>query len=371
MSDQPIALDFASLREQAISQLERMSGAAWTDFNLHDPGITIMEVFCYALTDLAYRTSYSIPDLLADGGGDEYESLHKAPDILPCCPVTVTDLRRLVLDVEGVKNAWIEEVRMPAPDLPSTEPVTMKGLYRVLIETADIAGIDGTEVRRMVALRLHKNRGLCEDFVDVQVLNPQKIQVHTALEIGPVEDTAGLLVRVMLAIESRFSPTIPAVELGSLLDAGKAVEDIFEGPMLERGFIPPETLAAGDRRKTINISEIIHAVMDVPDIRAVRSMTLSTGEKTEAWSLPVDSQMVPHLEIGGSTFRLMRDGIPVLDFSRAAADYDQVFHQYILRRVENAATTASALAEDPLALPAGRDRSAGNYYSLQHHLPAA
>ena len=110
MADQPIALDFASLRQQAISQLEQMSGGAWTDFNLHDPGITIMEVLCYALTDLVYRTSYSVPDLLASGGANPYGSLHLAPEILSCHPVTITDLRRLALDVEGVKNAWIEPV---------------------------------------------------------------------------------------------------------------------------------------------------------------------------------------------------------------------------------------------------------------------
>ena len=87
-----------------------MSGGAWTDFNLHDPGITILEVLCYALTDLVYRTSYSMPDLLANGGANPYASLHLAPEILSCHPVTITDLRRLVLDVEGVKNAWIEPV---------------------------------------------------------------------------------------------------------------------------------------------------------------------------------------------------------------------------------------------------------------------
>src|SRR5450631_578483 len=110
MSDQPITLDFATLRQQAMSQLEQMSSGTWSDFNLHDPGITIMEVLCYTLTDIAYRSSYSIPDLLAGGGADPYESLHLAPAILPCHPVTLADMRRLVLDVEGVKNAWIEPV---------------------------------------------------------------------------------------------------------------------------------------------------------------------------------------------------------------------------------------------------------------------
>src|ERR1044071_9230533 len=99
-------MDYASLREAGIRQLENMAGEQWTDFNAHDPGITILEQLCYALTDLSYRTGFEIPDLLADGGADPYQSLHAPADILTCAPVTLDDLRRLVLDVEGVKNAW-------------------------------------------------------------------------------------------------------------------------------------------------------------------------------------------------------------------------------------------------------------------------
>jgi hypothetical protein len=142
-------MDYASLRQEGIRQLERMAGGQWTDFNAHDPGITILEQLCYALTDLGYRTAYEIPDLLADGGGDPYDSLHPPAEILTCRPVTAADLRRLVLDVEGVKNAWVlpldqdtlplyyhpdrDELSMSADPAPS-EPVKLKGFYRVLVE---------------------------------------------------------------------------------------------------------------------------------------------------------------------------------------------------------------------------------------------
>jgi len=379
VADQPVSLDFASLRQQAISQLERMSGGVWTDFNLHDPGITLMELLCYALTDLGYRTSYSIPDLLASGGGNAYESLHLAGEILPCHPVTLTDLRRLVLDVQGVKNAWIEPVRpvvdfyyhpgkqqlQLAPDPPSTQPVVMKGLYRVLIETSDVAGIDGSVVRRNVALQLHQNRSLCEDFEDVRVLEPQMIQVQLAVEIGPVESAADLLVRMLQAVESQFSPSIPVIGLQDMLNSGKPVDQIFEGPRLQRGFIPPETLGVGDRQASINVSDVIHAVMDVPGVRAVRSVTLSSGGKTEAWSLPLDPQKVPRLDVAGSTFLLEREGIvAAVDFSAVIAAYNQL-------QLENSAVAFSDSDEELLTPPAGHDRSVGDYFSLQHHLPPA
>jgi len=99
-------MDYADLRREGLRLLERMAGGRWTDFNVHDPGITILEQLCYALSDLAYRADFEIPDLLADGGGDAYHSLHPPDEILTCRPVTLADLRRLVLDVAGVRNAW-------------------------------------------------------------------------------------------------------------------------------------------------------------------------------------------------------------------------------------------------------------------------
>ena len=147
------ALDYRFLRAEGIRLLERMGGDQWTDFNTHDPGITILEQLCYAITDLGYRIAYEIPDLLASGGGDPYESLYPAPEILTCHPVTLEDLRKLILDVDGVGNAWIEEVEEQEipfhyhfgrgelrleDDPPISEPVKLKGLYRVLIDAADV-----------------------------------------------------------------------------------------------------------------------------------------------------------------------------------------------------------------------------------------
>src|SRR5450432_1828399 len=253
MPDLPPAMDYTALRTQGIALLEQMNGGKWTDFNVHDPGITILEALCYVLTDLAYRAGYSVPDLLAGSGDSAANSLYTAPEILTTNPVTVNDLRKVALDVDGVKNAWVEPVQSTtfyyhagkqeaslAPDPPATEPpakvpVSVKGLYNVLIETLDMAGIDGTQVRRNVALQLHSSRPLCEDFVDVQVLDPQFVQAQMAIEIDPIEDAAELLAQVLLAVEEQLSPTIPVVAASELVNAGVPVDDVLEGPRLQRG----------------------------------------------------------------------------------------------------------------------------------------
>ncbi|MEN0047012.1 MAG: hypothetical protein AAF806_08150, partial [Bacteroidota bacterium] len=49
-------LDFNALREEGTAYIAQLGHELWTDFNTHDPGITMLEVLCYAINDLAYRT---------------------------------------------------------------------------------------------------------------------------------------------------------------------------------------------------------------------------------------------------------------------------------------------------------------------------
>ena len=66
------AMDYDFLRQEGIKYLEKLAGKLWTDFNAHDPGITILEQVCYAITDLASRINYTIPDLLARKGAQAF-----------------------------------------------------------------------------------------------------------------------------------------------------------------------------------------------------------------------------------------------------------------------------------------------------------
>ena len=58
-------MDYALLRQEGIKIIEKLAGSRWTDYNTHDPGITILEALCYAITDLSYRLSFEMEDLLA------------------------------------------------------------------------------------------------------------------------------------------------------------------------------------------------------------------------------------------------------------------------------------------------------------------
>ncbi|MCB9284075.1 MAG: hypothetical protein H6563_08395 [Lewinellaceae bacterium] len=103
--------DYYFLRQQGIAFIRELSGNIWTDHNVHDPGITMLELLCYALADLGYRTGFDIRDLVAKGEQEDpalqNTGLFPAHEILPTCPLTLADYRKILLKVEGVRNAWL------------------------------------------------------------------------------------------------------------------------------------------------------------------------------------------------------------------------------------------------------------------------
>ena len=88
------AEDFNFLRLEGIKHIEKLSGNIWTDYNTHDPGITLLEALCYAITDLAYRTRFNMKDLVAPAklSANSWKHIfYTARQILPCNPVTLND----------------------------------------------------------------------------------------------------------------------------------------------------------------------------------------------------------------------------------------------------------------------------------------
>lgn len=102
--------NYAFLRAEGLKYIEKLTSQLWTDYNIHDPGITILEALCLSITDLAYRTSFDIRDILAKADTDYTTSqppIFTARDILTTVPWTLTDWRKLLVDIEGVQNAWL------------------------------------------------------------------------------------------------------------------------------------------------------------------------------------------------------------------------------------------------------------------------
>src|SRR5205823_6660446 len=160
-----------------------LSRRLWTDHNTHDPGITALENATYALTDLAYRARFPMEDLLAtatDNAQSMAEQFFTARQALPNRALTLADYRKLIIDLAGVKNAWISpaplryfadtaaaKLRRDDPGTPGIRPVDVRGLYRIRIEYMDEVTTDAARNNvKADALRLlHATTNLPEDCV--------------------------------------------------------------------------------------------------------------------------------------------------------------------------------------------------------------
>jgi hypothetical protein len=94
-SNDDMSFDF--LRKKGIEYIESLGSQFWTDYNTHDPGITILEVLCYAITDLGMRINLPIEDLLSNNTAPINEQFFTASEILPMQAVTTLDYRKILI----------------------------------------------------------------------------------------------------------------------------------------------------------------------------------------------------------------------------------------------------------------------------------
>lgn len=114
--------DYEFLRKLGMQYIEKYGSKLWTDYNAHDPGITILEVLSYAITELGYRTNFDIKNLLADKEGDiNNKTFFPANKIFTNAPLTEIDYRKILVDIDGISNAWFLATKKEKYPKGSTE----------------------------------------------------------------------------------------------------------------------------------------------------------------------------------------------------------------------------------------------------------
>lgn len=370
-TDNPVE-DYALLRREGIQYFQKLSASQWTDHNTHDPGITIWEQLCYALTDLGYRLNFDLKDFLAYNQENPFQDLFTAAEILPGAALSLNDYRKLTIDIAGVRNAWIEAAPSETPlyydantqelITQSSEPglgsslekVALRGLFRVLIDG------EGSGIVQQVRERLHAHRSLGMDFSAIEVLQKEKISLFADISINSVEDSVALLGEVYFQLYDYIAPQIPFYTLNELMAEGKSIEEIFEGPLLEHGFIKEEDLIRFQRFAELRSSDIIQRIMDIPGVAVVR--TIALGAAKEKWVLPLNTSATPQFDPLSSQIRFFRGGVEIkVDRAKAEAyAIKKRLAQGIRARVEGGYT----LTHRP-----GKKRPIAEYRSIQYQFP--
>ena len=239
-------LSYSGLRAEGTRLVQAMSGQIWTDYNYSDPGVTILEQLCYALTELSFRADFPVADLLgapATGAVALWrQALYPARAIMPINPVTSGDLRRLIIDrVPGVGNAWFTPC-------PPAEVQGVSGLYRLslLVPSQDPCCSGNDDRLKAIVERARTtyaaHRALCEDVESIVLLAPLATVVEADVQLDDGADPNAVMARLLFGLGLRLAPEPKRAPLDALLAAGRTTSEIFTGPLMLRGFIADEQL---------------------------------------------------------------------------------------------------------------------------------
>lgn len=321
-------IDWNGLREEGLKHLQAMAGHLWTDYQTHDPGVTIFELLCYAIDDLNTRLSQEIGVILAkDSTEDTGRQFFSPREVLTINPVTINDYRKLLIDLPGVKNAWLLPVTENRPTLyydqdnsallydyaPGAHRVVLKGLWRVFIEK-DEDVTDESQLKTAVIEKLHAHRNLCEDFVEVNIMATETITIFTDIEITENTDANEVMGKIYHDLAEFISPRVKQYSLKRMLQKGKTIEEIFTGPPLKNGFIDDDELGSGEKRKELHASDLIRIIMAHPEVKEVRNLYMGNMLSTDMrdkqeWALVVDDTKALVMEpFNGNKLRVFKDG---------------------------------------------------------------
>lgn len=388
-------LDFSFLKQLGMEYIEKYGRQIWTDYNSHDPGITMLEVLCYAITDLGYRINLPIEDLLVSSketSNPLEQQFIKAEQILPCKPVTANDYRKLFIDIDGIKNAWIKPfektVYVNTKDKLLSystfeienkyrKDFQIKGLYEVLLDFDDFDSQKySTEIQ--IAARkkqlehevikiYHLNRNLCEDLMVATEVGTHPISVCAIIDVKPEADEELIHTHVLRAINNYFSPDVRFYSLGEMLDKGYSTTKIFDGPILQHGFIDNVELAKAGLRKEIRLTDIVQLIMDIDGVQFIKEISVNncgSENKPEGqpWIICIDEGKKPVL-CHKSAFSYMKGVLPV------NINQDRVKKYSIQLESEETEKRKAAQLNKLLDLPSGQFLPVGEYSSIQNNFP--
>lgn len=237
----PEALDFGWLFNRGLARAQDLTGDIWTDYNEHDPGVTMLQALCYGLTDLAYRTAHPMQDLLSSSSASTGVSIDKQPlftgdRILVTAPVTADDVRKLVFGrIRGVRNVWIA----PDPSRKNTFDVQVdlysEGPDASATAMDDQRGQDGI-LDRIRAL-LNENRPLGVRFGKIEPLTSHLAGLEASVELAETVNPAKAAAKVMFALENLAAPVPDVQNIETLMKAGVSPDQIYDGPPVDVGRI--------------------------------------------------------------------------------------------------------------------------------------
>ncbi|MEO8535518.1 MAG: hypothetical protein ABI441_17305 [Flavobacterium sp.] len=265
--------DFTFLKGEAMDYVQKHIGSEWTNFNPSDPGMTILDQFCYALTELGYCTDFSIPDILTDSDGKmEMENQFYQPyEILTTAPYTIEDYKKYIID--GVENIDNVTILCYNNNIFPFNKVYQVYLY-VNPSVTDKIEISG--LCKSAYYLLNKSRNLGEIFNIPIALEPVNCWIGGKIVLEKDADPYTVLEELQTKIQDYIFLKITQADYDTLKQSGYTAEEIYDGPQLVNGWILTESLT--DKKDTVQAIDLVPIIESAAGVASTSALQLYQNE---------------------------------------------------------------------------------------------
>ncbi len=360
------SMDYNALRKEGIALLEKHSGKSWTDFNVHDPGVTILEVLCYVITELGYKINFPLEDILYSspdktGFTLKENAFFEARDIFPCQPVTIMDFRKLLIDrIEPVNNAWVF----------LNKDKKTGGLFEIWLLLDEDNNMREEDVIKEGHELMAEHRNLCEDVAKISILPREECRLEANIFIENKIDPEKTAARILFELEKvMLNPTLLRYSEKQMMKNGYAFENIFEGPEMHHGYFLENSLP--DFPEELDLLKIMNTILKIDGVYHISDLAVVYKGKRYTDHFPLDSFLpifTSKFDIAGGHELSFYKNDTLIPFQseESVLLYEQLKSQQ--KRNYSIDTEADAATGDMVT---GRFRTISDYLSLQNEFPVA
>lgn len=402
-------IHFDTLLSQAHQVVEEHAGKLWTDTTEHDPGVTMLEGFSYGASDLAYRHTLPLQDLLTpestrQQGGGVFPAEFGPHRALTCGPITADDYRRALLDLHS--SDWpaetahddgdflfrnVQLVREPEDQrytywydaekreysfasTDDAEKLTLRGNYWLYLEPTRQTQLNLATAKEQLSEFLAENRNIGESVSHIIWLKPVDFPLLLDIELDDdIQNIPSVFANVYTKVEQYLMPRALRYSPESLQQQGMSNDDIFEGPQLKHGWIP-ELPAGQDYTEgvTLNLSQLVNRLLDIDGVKNVSRMMLGRSDDNaqitpvanEAWSWQMSAGYYPQLWGVDPINQLVQPEGPLQVMVKGGINVTAT-KQEIIDNLPH----VPVIQNLPVILGYGQHRDVGSYYPVSDTLP--
>lgn len=366
----PDSQNFKVLKELGLQSIQQASGNQWTNFNAGDPGVTILDQLCYALTELGYCVDFPIEDILTKEDGKlAFENQFFDPEnLLTSAPITKEDYIRLLVDeIKEIDNAVIIPLR--------NNSVPIQGLYETYLMLNPKATTSEHDLCEAAFLQLNSLRCNGELFLLPKVLAPVNYQLFGTVSLRNLKELKTTFGAIDLAIRQLIFPSLVAKGYDQWVEEGKTINDIYDGPQLKNGWIPTSEFV--DKKDQITTAQISATIQSIDSVNAA-SITdfLSPTPAIEPivvltkTAVSTCRQLItfnPLADLKGGRLQIILNG-KLLSSDSDLKRIKKILDTSTTQALKKTTAKKSTLHTKP-SVPVGKYRDIEGYYSIQNTMP--